>query len=159
VRALCLLLVARLWAPSSLTPTADGPSPKPTPAPARVADGGERSPWAEWFPKNVQVTDKKTYVHFFWNANDAKQLFDGKEKKQRLAQAARELVLSHYPATALSDKVKVDIVYVAERDGYGNPRWETLHRVAHLECSKKKLAETRDRAEDLSKVFERFDLY
>ena len=31
--------------------------------------------WPAWFAKNTVVTDKKSYVHFFWNANDVKDRF------------------------------------------------------------------------------------
>jgi hypothetical protein len=153
VKAHCLLAAGFFWVASGGGRAAlEGPGSAVTPAP-------EKSPWAEWFTKNVLVTDKKTYVHFFWNANEARQLLEGKDRKERLAEAARDLVRLHHPASAAADRLKVDIVYVLERDNYGSPRWETLRRVAHLECSRKKLLESGPRREDLIQAFDKFEMY
>lgn len=153
MKAVCILAAGLLWAAAGERAEAiQVPGSAITPAP-------EKSPWAEWFTKNVLVTDKKTYVHFFWNANDAKKLLEGKDKKERLAQAARDLVRLHYPESSAADRLKVDIVFVLERDGYGSPRWETLRRVAHLEGSRKTLLEAGPGPEDLMRAFDKFELY
>jgi len=85
------------------------------------------------------VTDKKSYVHFFWNAQDVREKFAGPAKKEFVAQAAGELVRSPYPAKASADLMKVDIVFVRERDSYGLQKWESLERVAHIELSREKV--------------------
>ena len=95
-------------------------------------------PWDIWFKKNTMVTDKTDYVHFFLNAQDFKANFEGKDKKIRLSEAALELVKRLYPADAKADLVKVDIVYVLERDSYGLPKWDSLQQVAHFEFAKSK---------------------
>lgn len=118
-------------------------------------------PWAAWFAKNTVVTDKKAYVHFFWNANDVKDRFEGKgrEKDALLADAARALVALSYPKEATADAVKVDIVFVAERDEYGMPKWDTMRRVAHLEFSKKTLAQTPPSASEPRRGFDKFEVF
>ncbi len=95
-------------------------------------------PWDDWFPKNALVTDKGDYVHFFWNAEDAKENFAGKDRKDRLADSALELAAKLQPAGAKADLAKVDIVFVLERDSYGQPKWDSLQRVAHFEFSRAK---------------------
>jgi hypothetical protein len=128
-----------------------------------AADPAPNWPWAAWFEKNTTVTDKKTYVHFFWNAQDQRARFEGKGKagEPLLAEAARQLVVRLCPRTATADRMKVDVVFVAERDGYGMPKWDTLQRVAHLECSKQKLLSlgAAPSASDLRKVFDTFELF
>jgi len=110
----------------------------PTPAP-KVSET-PAVPWSSWFARNTMVTDKKTYVHFFWNAQDVREKFAGPAKKELVARAAAELVRSLYPARASADLMKIDIVFVRERDSYGLPKWESLERVAHVELSREKLA-------------------
>ena len=90
-------------------------------------------PWAAWFKNNTMVTDKTDYVHFFWNAQDFKSNFEVKAKKSRLEEAAIQLVSKLYPGDSKADLVKVDIVYVLERDSYGQPKWDSLQQVAHFE--------------------------
>ena len=124
-------------------------------APGAVSD----PPWAAWFEKNTTVSDKKTYVHFFWNANDVRRRFEGKGREAMIAEAARQLVLMQCPKTATADRMKVDIVFVAERDGYGMPKWDTLQRVAHLELSKQRLLAINKSPESLRRAFDRFELY
>jgi hypothetical protein len=102
------------------------------------------APWDDWFKSNAMVTDKTDYVHFFWNAQDFKANFEVKDKKLRLEEAALQLVSRLYPSDAKADVVKVDIVYVLERDSYGQPKWDSLQQVAHFEflrSKSKKLAE------------------
>ncbi len=121
-------------------------------------------PWDDWFKSNAMVTDKTDYVHFFWNAQDFKVNFEVKDKKVRLAEAALELVKRLYPADAKADQVKVDIVYVLERDSYGLPKWDSLQQVAHFEFlkskalkpAKKKLVPTKAVME---KIFDKFEFY
>jgi hypothetical protein len=122
-------------------------------------------PWETWFKDNTMVTDKGKYVHFFWNAQDFKVNFEGKERKQRLAESALELVKRLYPAKAKADWVKVDIVYVLERDEYGLPKWDSLKKVAHLEFYRSKvpkqpaLSDSMFTADFLKKTFDKFDTY
>jgi len=117
--------------------------------------------WPAWFAKNTTVTDKKTYVHFFWNANDVRDRFTGKAREPLVAEAARQLVARQFPARAAADVVKVDVVFVAERDGYGMPKWDTLQRVAHLEGSRKKILAVPPAAPfaELRRAFDRFELF
>jgi len=140
-------------------------TPDPTSTPVVLSNWKNSTvPWDEWFKKNAMVTDKGDHVHFFWNAQDYKLNFDGKEKKARLAAAALQLVSRLYPADAKADAVRVDIVYVLERDSYGMPKWDSLEQVAHLEFSKaktKKLAKSdKDLTEaQMKKVFTQFETY
>lgn len=95
--------------------------------------------WDAWFAKNVTATSKAGYVHFFWNLEAGKRAFDASDKRTFVARAARELAATRWPAKATSDLVKVDVVHVAARDRYGEPRWDSMTRVAHLEFSRAKL--------------------
>jgi hypothetical protein len=116
-------------------------------------------PWAEWFARNTVATDKKAYVHFFWNANDVKDHLQGKGKDALLAEAARQLVALQYPKTATADAIRVDVVFVAQRDEYGMPKWDTMRRVAHLEFSKKTLEGTRPDESNPRRGFDKFEVY
>lgn len=110
-----------------------GASATPTPWPLIKEWKVGAVPWDLWFKDNTVVTDKGDYVHFFWNAEDFKRNFEGKEREGRLGEAARELAARLFPKEAKADRVKVDIVFVKERDSYGMPKWSSLKRVAHLE--------------------------
>ena len=115
-------------------------------------------PWSAWFEKTTMVTDKKTYVHMLWDANAVRGRFDGKDRRAMLAEAARQLALLRYPVGASADEIRVDIVFVAQRDEYGNPKWDTLQRVAHAEFSRKRVAEAAGGAE-LEKTFAKFEVF
>ena len=119
--------------------------------------------WPVWFAKNTTVTDKKAYVHFFWNANDVRARFAGPEREALVAEAARQLVARQFPSKppSAADWVKIDVVFVAERDGYGMPKWDTLQRVAHLEGSRRKILAVAPAAPfpQLRKAFDRFELF
>ena len=128
-----LILMLSLAIP--LVALADTP-PTPTPYPAVEKWNASQQPWDLWFTKNALVTDKTEYVHFFWNAQDFKQVFETKDKNRRLGDAALQLVAKLYPKDAKADAVKVDIVYVLERDTYGEPKWDSLQQVAHFEFSR-----------------------
>jgi hypothetical protein len=84
------------------------------------------------------VTEKPAYVHILWNARDAEGYLEGKEKKRRLAEAARQLVLLRYPK-GTRDSVRIDVVFVKDRDQYGLPKWDTLQKIAHLEFLRSRL--------------------
>ena len=120
------------------------------------------APWPSWFEKNTQVTEKADYVHILWNARDANAYLQGKEKNRRIAEAARQLVLLVYPKGA-RDRMRVDIVFVRERDSYGMPKWDTLQRVAHLEFSKSRLLSsagpTPRGSSDPSAAFDKFEVF
>ena len=121
-------------------------------------------PWDAWFKKNSQVTDKTEYVHFFWDAQDFKVNFEVKDKKSRLADAALQLVSRLYPQDAKADWVKVDIVYVLERDSYGLPKWDSLQQVMHVEFLKSKASKLIKRKAPLTEiqmrnVFDKFDIF
>ena len=90
-------------------------------------------PWSTWFEKNTTVSDKGTYVHILWDAYAVRSRFEDKDKRAFIAEAARQLTLLRYPKTASAEQMRVDIVFVTERDEYGSPKWDTLQRVAHLE--------------------------
>ncbi len=149
-------------APSLASPVT--PAPLATPGTLIEKWIVSQVPWDDWFKQNALVTDKTEYVHFFWNAQDFKGNFEVKDKKIRLAEAALELVKRLYPADAKADLVKVDIVYVLERDSYGLPKWDSLQQVAHFEFlkskalkpSRKKLVPT-DAV--MKKMFDKFEFY
>ena len=138
-----------------------------TPTPFPVIPGkwnASKTPWDLWFKKNTQVTDKQDYVHFFWNAQDCKANFETQDKKRRLADAALQLVVRFYPTGAKADLMKVDIVYVLERDSYGMPKWDSLQQVAHLECSRAKALKLSKKKSILSeaalaKIFDKFEVF
>jgi hypothetical protein len=121
-------------------------------------------PWDAWFKDNAMVTDKTDYVHFFWDAQDFKPNFEVKDKQRRLAEAAVQLVSRLYPADAKADQVKVDIVYVLERDSYGQPKWDSLQQVAHFEFLRSKAlklakAKKEPAAAALRKIFDKSEMY
>ena len=134
----------------------------PTPTPLLQGKGvAAKVPWDLWFKNNATVTDKTDYVHFFWNANDFKANFEVKDKSSHLADAAVYLVNNLFPAGSKADLVKVDIVYVLERDSYGMPKWDTLQQVLHVEFLRskvigKKLPDFSISAPD--KVFDKFQV-
>lgn len=108
--------------------------------PASEATPAAASPFpAAWFDKNVIVTKKEGYVHVFWNAQEARGPLTGPNKRLVLAQVARRLAAEKVGAGV--DRVKMDVVFVRERDRYGMPRWDTLEKVAHLEFSRDALLE------------------
>lgn len=104
-----------------------GAVPAPAAPPADVLP-------AAWFEKNVTVTKKSGYVHVFWNAQEARAALTPSRRRLLLARAARHLAVSAVPADA--DLVKLDVVFVSERDNYGMPRWDSLEKVGHLEFRK-----------------------
>jgi hypothetical protein len=113
-----------------------------TPTPTPLLQGkwtAAKVPWDLWFKNNALVTDKTEYVHFFWNANDFKANFEVKDKESRLADAAVYLVKKLLPTDSKADLVKVDIVYVLERDTYGMPKWDSLQQVLHVEFLRSKV--------------------
>jgi anaerobic selenocysteine-containing dehydrogenase len=114
-------------------------------------------PWATWFEKNTTVSDKGAYVHILWDANAVRTRFEGKDKRALIAEAARQLALLRYPKTATADQIRVDIVFVTQRDEYGNPKWDTLQRVAHLELSRKLAGQAA--AADPEKGFQKFEIF
>ena len=120
-------------------------------------------PWDDWFKKNALVSDKGDYVELFWNAQDFKVNFATTDKKERLGEAALALADRLYPSGAKADAVKVDIVYVLSRDSYGQPSWDSLQQVAHLEFSKSKAAKMKKNKvltpADLKKIFTQVELY
>jgi hypothetical protein len=129
-----------------------------------LTGAGGAPDWDAWFKKNVMASDKGDYVHLFWNAQDVRTRFKGKSRVALLAQAARELATRQYPKAAKADLVKIDIVYVRERDEYGMPKWSTLERAAHLEGSKAALlkldaAALRKKDAEIQGKFSIFKLY
>ncbi len=111
----------------------------PTPWPTLKEWKSTLVPWDAWFKDNTMVSDKGAYIHFFLNAQDFKSNFEVKDKKGRLAETALELVKRLSPKDAKADLMKVDIVFVLERDSYGAPNWDSLKRVAHLEFLRSKV--------------------
>ena len=135
-----------------------------TPTPTPLLQGkwiAAKVPWDLWFKDNALVTDKTEYVHFFWNANDFKANFDVKDKETRLADAAVYLVKKLFPADSKADLVKVDIVYVLERDSYGLPKWDSLQQVAHIEFLRSKVIGKKlpdFTVKSSAKVFDKFQI-
>jgi|HubBroStandDraft_1064217.scaffolds.fasta_scaffold40512_2 hypothetical protein len=160
------LTVARVWAQETTVPTPDSTATGTPGAPVTLIKKWNPAtvPWDNWFKDNAMVTDKTDHVHFFWNAQDFKVNFEVKEKKARLAQAALELVNRLFPADAKEDPVKVDIVYVLERDSYGQPKWDTLQQVAHFEFSRSKALQAAGKKNSFSatwmkKFFDKSDFF
>ena len=124
-------------------------------------------PWGRWFkadPFDVIVTDKTSYVHFMWDAQDFKANFEVKDKALRLAEAALQLVSRLYPDKAQVDSVKVDIVYVLEKDIYGRPQWDNLQQVAHFEFLRSEALPLAKASEEpsltaLQKIFSKVEIY
>lgn len=121
-------------------------------------------PWKDWFKKNAVVEDKGDHIHFLWDAQDFKANFEVKDKKKRLAQAAVQLVKLLYPADAKVDQVTVDIVYVPKKDAYGEPIWNSLQKVAHLEFLKSKALKAGSGNSSFSepamkRLFEKFEVF
>jgi hypothetical protein len=130
IAILCSFFLVSSWA------TAASPAKSTSTAPSKNASAID---WNAWFKKNVMASDKKEYVHIFWNAQDVRKQFEGKSRVSMLAQASVELIRRQYPTKATADLVKIDIVFVKERDEYGMPKWSSMERVAHLEGSKSEL--------------------
>jgi hypothetical protein len=127
-------------------------------APGAVATPGALSglPWPSWFEKNTMVSDKQTYVHILWDADAVRSRFEGKDKRAFIAEAARQLALLRYPRSASADQLRVDIVFVTQRDEYGSPKWDTLQRVAHLEFSRKLAGQA---STDPDRDFQKFEVF
>lgn len=132
-----LLAAAPAPVPAATPPARATPSAAATGSPAAPANP-QAFP-AAWFDKNVIVTNKEGYVHVFWNAQEARGPLTGPDKRAVLARAARKLAAEKVRAGI--DRVKMDVVFVRERDRYGMPRWDTLEKVAHLEFSRQALLE------------------
>ena len=149
---------------SVLAAGAETTPPTPTPQPILKVWKVSAIPWDAWFKDNAMATDKSLYVHFFLNAQDFKGNLAAKDKKRRLAETAIELVKRLYPQDAQADLVKVDIVYVLERDNYGMPKWDSLERVAHLEFLRSKIlklppAKTGLSEAAMKKLFDKFEIF
>lgn len=150
---LLLLTVSPVFAQSTPTPTPLLPGKW---APAKV-------PWDLWFKNNAIGTDKTEYMHIFWNANDFKANFELKDKKRRLADAAVYLAKKITPADSKTDLIKVDIVYVLQRDDYGMPKWDSMQQVCHIEFLRSKIFKG-GKMPDFSKVspekvFDKFEMF
>lgn len=143
------------------------PVATPTPcAPALKLDPKAPIPWDQWFQADdyTIATDKTDYAYFFWDAQPSRSWFEAKEKKTRLAEAALQLVNRLYPAGAKADLVKVDIVYVLERDNYCHRKWESLQKAAHFEFSRARAQQQVKTKKPLSegsfkKFFSQFEFY
>ena len=131
------LVFPPLFATAAATAPPATPSAKVTPVMTATASAPAFP--AAWFDKNVIVTNKEGYVHVFWNAQEARGALTDPDKRVLLARAARRLAAEKVRAGA--DLVKMDVVFVRERDRYGVPRWDTLEKVAHLEFSREALLE------------------
>lgn len=165
ILGLSLLAAATLWA-DAMDPNGQASSATYlTPTPTVLEKWGiGLVPWDSWFKDNTMVTDKTDYVHFFWNAQDFRTNFEVKDKKLRLEEAALELVSRLYPADAKADTVKVDIVYVLERDNYGQPKWDSLQQVAHMEFLKSKVPKPAQlkrepSSSSLQKILNKIEIY
>jgi hypothetical protein len=135
----------------------------PTPTPLLDKWVAAKVPWDLWFKNNALFSDKGDYVHIFWNANDFKANFEVKDKETHLAEAAVYLAKNLLPATSKSDLIKVDIVYVLERDSYGLPKWDSLQQVVHIEFSRAKVLKAKKLPDFTvtapAKVFDKFQLF
>ena len=141
-RCFTALVLAPMFAaaapPAPPTPPLATATPLASAAASAAPAAGSAFP-AAWFDKNVIVTNKEGYVHVFWNAQEAREPLAGPDKRVLLARAARKLAAEKVGAGV--ERVKMDVVFVRERDRYGMPRWDTLEKVAHLEFSREALLE------------------
>jgi hypothetical protein len=73
------------------------------------------------------------------------------------------LVKTLFPVTSKVDWVKVDIVYVLERDTYGLPKWDSLQQVLHVEYLRSKVLSGKTlpdfSVKSPAKVFDKFQLF
>jgi hypothetical protein len=153
-----LVSIGLFWS-IALVPLGTGKAGPPATPGASPSPGGLAAlPWQKWFEKNTTVTDKKTYVHIMWDANAVRAQFEGAAKQPMVAEAGRQLAALLYPRGATSDTLKVDIVFVAKRDEYGNPQWDSLERFAHLEFSRKKLLERPASRDDPKLGYDKFEI-
>ncbi|MFN7986378.1 MAG: hypothetical protein U0529_02835 [Thermoanaerobaculia bacterium] len=79
---------------------------------------------------DVVVTRKADYVHVLWDAGAAAAGTKAADRGALLGAAAR-LAASRLKAND-PDEVRIDVVVVKEKDGYGKPKWDSLTRVARL---------------------------
>ncbi|HVZ79993.1 MAG TPA: hypothetical protein VHE12_04235 [bacterium] len=161
---LCLSVLPAFAQDGSLAQSASEVPLTPTPAPAMAHWDVSKVPWDDWFKDHATVKEKAEYVYFFWNAQDVKLNFEVKDKKKRLAEAALEMVRRMYPAGSQMDQLKVDIVYVLERDSYGAPKWDSIQQVAHLEFKRSKMPKAVKKplvatSAVMKKVFEKFEVF
>jgi hypothetical protein len=162
--ALILILgfgVTRAFGQDASSAPSVTPSASPVAAPI---DPKAPVPWDQWFKKNTIISDKTDHVNIFWNAQDFKTRFEGKDKDQKLAEAALQLADRLYPAGAKADLVTVDIAYFLERDDYGELKWDSMQRVAHFEVSRATVAKwakkkTIPSDTALGKIFSKIQIY
>lgn len=152
------LLSIGLFSSSVLVSLAGMSYPPTTPGPSSTQGGVAGLSWQKWFEKTTTITDKKTYLHVLWDANAVRAQFEGAAKRAMIAEAGRQIASLLYPPGAASDRLRVDIVFVTKRDEYGNPQWDSLQRVAHLEFSRKKLLESRPAGEDPARGYDKFEV-
>ncbi len=150
---LSLLVITPLFAQSTPTPTPLLPGKW----------NAAKVPWDLWFKDNAIATDKNEYIHIFWNANDFKANFELKDKARRMADAAIYLVKKVAPADSKTDLMKVDIVYVLQRDDYGLPKWDSMQQICHIELLRSKVFKGK-KLPDFSKVspekvFSKFQMF
>lgn len=158
-RRFLLLVLIALICLAALAAAPPGPaSPSVTPGAKSRSQSPAALPWSDWFEKNTTISDKKTYVHFLWDANAVRGQFEGSPMRGRIAEAGRQLARLRYPTGASADQIRMDIVFITKRDGYGNPRWDSIQRLAHLEFSRKKLLETPAGGES-SRGYEKFEVF
>jgi len=152
-RCIATLVLAPLFAIEAPAAPPAAPLATATPlakATASAAPAAAPAFPAAWFDKNVIVTNKEGYVHVFWNAQEARDLLTGPDKRLLLARAARRLAAEKVVAGV--DRVKMDVVFVRERDRYGTPRWDTLG--ALLEGLKEGVVPEKAQIAKLFEVFE-----
>lgn len=83
------------------------------------------------------VTRKAGYVHVLWDAAEATKGGKSVVRGALLASAAR--LAAARLTEADPDDVRIDIVVVHVKDGYGKPKWDSLTRVAKLQAKKARL--------------------
>ncbi len=162
-----LLMTGTLWAQAtgSTTPAAPSDNPYATATPTILKKWNFSAiPWEDWFKNNAESTDDGDYVYLFWNAQDFKANFEVKDKKRRLAEAALKLASQLYPSSAKADAVKVDLVYILERDAYNQPKLDSLQKVAHFEFLRSKVLGLAGGKKEpslaaLQKAFDQFIVY
>jgi hypothetical protein len=152
-----LVSIGLCWMAALVTSPARPATPTPSAKEGSAALAG--LPWGTWFEKNTFVTDKKAYVHILWDAVSVRRQLEGKEKLAMIHEAGRQLVLLRYPGGATADQIRVDIVFVTKRDGYGNPRWDSIQRMAHLEFSRRKLLESTPAGGEPTRGYEKFEVF
>ncbi len=99
---------------------------------------GAQVPAAQAPPGEAVVTRKSGYVHVLWDAAEPTKNGASIVRGALLGSVAR-LVAAKLSGSDPGD-VRVDIVVVLVKDGYGKPKWDSLKRVGKVQAKRERLA-------------------